>query len=77
MIYTQYGEPVEVVSGRVYDLLNPITADVPAYKVRSLNDQSWTAIRMAHELKADGGIRDILDAIGVAESSSHEVPSND
>lgn len=67
MIYTQHGEPVEVVSARCYDLLNPVTLDVPAYQVRSLNDPTWTVIRMMHQLKADGGVAEIDAAFKAAD----------
>lgn len=68
IIYTTHGEPVEIVSARCYDLLNPVTLAVPAYEVRSLNDPTWKVVRMMHELKADGGVAEIDAAFKAADA---------
>ena len=72
MLYTQHGEPVEVVSGRCHDLLDPVTLDVPAYQVRSLNDPTWVVVRMMHQLKADGGVAEIDAAFKAADEKYGE-----
>lgn len=74
MIYTAQGEPVEIVSARCYDLLNPVTLAVPAYEVQSLNDPTWKVVRMMHELKADGGVAEIDAAFKDADAKYSAKP---
>jgi hypothetical protein len=63
MIYTQHGEPVEIIDGPNLNLLDPSTVDQPLFTVRSLNDPSWTCQRRRFELKADGGPQEIDAAV--------------
>jgi hypothetical protein len=63
MIFTQHGEPVEIISGPMMDLLDPSTMDCPYYEIRSRNDPSWVRRARLFQLKADGGIAEIEAAI--------------
>jgi hypothetical protein len=59
MIFTQHGEPVEIIGGPFLDLLDPSTMDLPLYEIRSLNDASWIRKVRLFQLKADGGAQEI------------------
>ncbi len=58
-IYTQMGEPVEVI-----DFTETTNMGREQYvTLRSRNDPSWVFQRRMYELKADGGIQEILKAV--------------
>lgn len=67
MIYTFYGEPVEIIGGKMLNLLDPTTLDDPTVKVRSLNDPSWVRDARLSRLRADGGDQEINDAVAAFE----------
>lgn len=62
MIFTIYGEPVEIIGQPMLDLLDPSTLDDPVVKVRSLNDATWVRDARLSRLKADGGWPEIDEA---------------
>lgn len=71
-IFTQHGEQVEIISGPMYDLLDPSTLAPmnQIVEVRSVADPSWMVRRRLFELKADGGIQEIQAAVDALATGS-------
>jgi hypothetical protein len=53
-IYTAFGEEVKIIRFDEY---------IKVATIQSVNDPKWVRERYAYELKADGGIKEIDEAI--------------